>query len=78
MILPIAYHGVGGPLTVSDGASTSLVDRVYRRGMEELGYQAVDCNGESQTGILYNLENPIYLHHIIIIKESQTGQSRNQ
>uniref|UniRef100_K1QLR0 Glucose dehydrogenase [acceptor] n=1 Tax=Magallana gigas TaxID=29159 RepID=K1QLR0_MAGGI len=44
-----AYHGVGGPLTVSDGASTSLVDRVYRRGMEELGYQAVDCNGESQT-----------------------------
>eukprot|EP00105_Crassostrea_gigas_P017147 XP_011434809.1 PREDICTED: uncharacterized protein LOC105333502 isoform X2 [Crassostrea gigas] len=47
------YHGVGGPLTVSDGASTSLVDGVYRRGMEELGYQAVDCNGESQTGFCF-------------------------
>ncbi|XP_052710366.1 L-sorbose 1-dehydrogenase-like isoform X2 [Crassostrea angulata] len=51
-----SYHGRGGPLVVSSGVATSLRDRVYRRGMEELGYNTVDCNGESQTGFCYGQE----------------------
>lgn len=51
-----SYHGRGGPLTVSSGVATALSDRVYRRGMEELGYQTVDCNGKSQTGFCYGQE----------------------
>ncbi|XP_062607233.1 glucose dehydrogenase [FAD, quinone]-like, partial [Saccostrea cucullata] len=43
------YHGKGGPLTVSDGTATPLSD-VYRRGLEELGYSVVDCNGKNQIG----------------------------
>ncbi|XP_052710386.1 glucose dehydrogenase [FAD, quinone]-like [Crassostrea angulata] len=50
------YHGRGGPLTVSDGVTSPLSHRVYRRGMEELGYQTVDCNGESQTGFCFGQE----------------------
>uniref|UniRef100_A0A8W8J5B5 Glucose-methanol-choline oxidoreductase N-terminal domain-containing protein n=1 Tax=Magallana gigas TaxID=29159 RepID=A0A8W8J5B5_MAGGI len=51
-----AYHGTGGPLVVSDSMATPLPDRVYRRGMEELGYKTVDCNGESQTGFCFGQE----------------------
>ena len=50
VLYALAYHGRGGPLTVSDGLSSPLGNEVYRRGMEELGYQMVDCNGPSQTG----------------------------
>lgn len=46
LILFIVYYGVGGFFIVSDGVLILLVDRVYRWGMEELGYQVVDCNGE--------------------------------
>ncbi|XP_061193348.1 L-sorbose 1-dehydrogenase-like [Saccostrea echinata] len=49
------YHKKGGPLTVSDGTATPLSD-VYRRGMEELGYSVVDCNGESQIGYCHAQE----------------------
>lgn len=45
-ILFIDYYGVGGFFIVSDGVLILLVDGVYRWGMEELGYQVVDCNGE--------------------------------
>nr|XP_034331218.1 alcohol dehydrogenase [acceptor] isoform X2 [Crassostrea gigas] len=51
-----AYHGTGGPLVVSDGVSSPINDKVYRRGMEELGYKTVDCNGESQTGFCFGQE----------------------
>uniref|UniRef100_A0A8W8J255 Glucose-methanol-choline oxidoreductase N-terminal domain-containing protein n=1 Tax=Magallana gigas TaxID=29159 RepID=A0A8W8J255_MAGGI len=51
-----AYHGTGGPLVVSDSMATPLPDRVYRWGMEELGYKTVDCNGESQTGFCFGQE----------------------
>ncbi|XP_062570021.1 L-sorbose 1-dehydrogenase-like [Saccostrea cucullata] len=50
------YHGMGGPLTVSDGSATNLSDNVYRRGMEELGYRVVDCNGMSQIGFCFGQE----------------------
>ncbi|XP_061180755.1 glucose dehydrogenase [FAD, quinone]-like [Saccostrea echinata] len=45
-----SYHGMGGPLTVSEGTATNLSDKVYRRAMEEMGYQVVDCNGKTQIG----------------------------
>nr|XP_034331227.1 glucose dehydrogenase [FAD, quinone] [Crassostrea gigas] len=51
-----SYHGRGGPVVVSSGVATSLSDRVFKRGMEKLGYQTVDCNGESQTGFCYGQE----------------------
>uniref|UniRef100_K1QRS5 Glucose dehydrogenase [acceptor] n=1 Tax=Magallana gigas TaxID=29159 RepID=K1QRS5_MAGGI len=51
-----AYHGTGGPLVVSDGVSSPINDKVYRRGMEELGYKTMDCNGESQTGFCFGQE----------------------
>ncbi|XP_052710371.1 glucose dehydrogenase [FAD, quinone]-like isoform X2 [Crassostrea angulata] len=51
-----SYHGRGGPVVVSSGVATSLSDRVFKRGMEELGYQTLDCNGESQTGFCYGQE----------------------
>ncbi len=51
-LLFLGYHGRGGPLVVSSGVATSLSDRVYKRGMEELGYKTWDCNGESQAGII--------------------------
>ncbi|XP_061180751.1 L-sorbose 1-dehydrogenase-like [Saccostrea echinata] len=44
------YHGIGGPLIVSDSKATPLSDKVYRRGMQEMGYDVVDCNGETQIG----------------------------
>lgn len=53
--MSLEYRGRGGPLTVSDGVTSPLSNKVYRRGMEELGYQTVDCNGESQTGISLKL-----------------------
>uniref|UniRef100_A0A8W8J671 FAD-dependent oxidoreductase 2 FAD-binding domain-containing protein n=1 Tax=Magallana gigas TaxID=29159 RepID=A0A8W8J671_MAGGI len=59
------YHGRGGHLVVSSGVATSLRDRVYKWGMEELGYKTVDCNGESQTGIIPTYVSPIYLNSII-------------
>ncbi|XP_062618979.1 L-sorbose 1-dehydrogenase-like [Saccostrea cucullata] len=43
------YHGIGGPLTVSDAKATPLSD-IYRQGMKEMGYEVVDCNGEKQIG----------------------------
>ncbi|XP_061193560.1 L-sorbose 1-dehydrogenase-like [Saccostrea echinata] len=49
------YHGKGGPLAVSDGTATPLND-VYRRGIEELGYSVVDCNGKSQIGYCHSQE----------------------
>ena len=48
------YHGRGGYLTVSDGVATDL-NKVYARGMRELGHDTVDCNGESQAGQLYKI-----------------------
>ncbi|XP_062603390.1 alcohol dehydrogenase [acceptor]-like [Saccostrea cucullata] len=50
------YHGKGGPLTVSDGTATSLSE-VYKRGLKELGYSVVDCNGKSQIGVCQAQEN---------------------
>ncbi|XP_062616582.1 glucose dehydrogenase [FAD, quinone]-like [Saccostrea cucullata] len=44
------YHGIGGPLTINKGTATCLSDNVYRRGMEEIGYRVVDCNGRTQIG----------------------------
>jgi len=37
-------------MTVSETKVTSLPD-IYRKAAEELGYQLVDVNGESQIGI---------------------------
>nr|XP_022293525.1 uncharacterized protein LOC111104083 isoform X1 [Crassostrea virginica]XP_022293526.1 uncharacterized protein LOC111104083 isoform X1 [Crassostrea virginica] len=48
-LLNSEYHGRGGYLTVSDGVATEL-NKVYARGMRELGHNTVDCNGESQAG----------------------------
>ncbi|KAK3095259.1 hypothetical protein FSP39_012290 [Pinctada imbricata] len=43
------YHGKGGPLKVSPGQVTDL-NPYYSRAMQELGFDIVDCNGESQIG----------------------------
>ncbi|XP_062603385.1 alcohol dehydrogenase [acceptor]-like isoform X1 [Saccostrea cucullata] len=51
-----AYHGIGGPLPVSDGTATPL-SNVYRQAMEELGYSVTDCNGKTQTGFCPTQEN---------------------
>ncbi|XP_062618936.1 alcohol dehydrogenase [acceptor]-like [Saccostrea cucullata] len=50
------YHGMGGPLSVSDGTATNLSDNVYRKGMEEIGYRVVDCNGMTQIGYCFGQE----------------------
>jgi len=43
------YHGRDGPLEVSDVRSTSLSEAFIVAGVE-LGYSAVDVNGQQQQG----------------------------
>ena len=43
------YHGKSGPLHVSKGYVTPLVD-ILGQAMEEIGYKTVDCNGEEMIG----------------------------
>ena len=43
-------------MTVSETKVTALPD-IYRKAAEELGYQLVDVNGESQIGISFSRKN---------------------
>ncbi|KAK3103538.1 hypothetical protein FSP39_019981 [Pinctada imbricata] len=43
------YHGKGGLLKVSPGQVTDM-NTYYSKAMQELGYDIIDCNGESQIG----------------------------
>jgi choline dehydrogenase-like flavoprotein len=46
------YHGVGGPLTVSDGRSRNPLGEAFMDAAEQAGYQRnADFNGESQLGV---------------------------
>ncbi|MEU2354861.1 GMC family oxidoreductase N-terminal domain-containing protein [Streptomyces misionensis] len=46
------YHGVGGPLTVSDGRSGHSLSSAFVRAAEQAGHQANDdFNGETQFGV---------------------------
>ncbi|MEU1204606.1 GMC family oxidoreductase N-terminal domain-containing protein [Nocardia sp. NPDC005825] len=47
-----AYHGVGGPLTVSDGRSRNPLDEAFLQAAEQAGYRRnTDFNGATQLGV---------------------------
>ncbi|CAC5373489.1 unnamed protein product [Mytilus coruscus] len=51
-----AYHSTGGYLPITESKITSL-SNVYQRAAEELGYKAVDQNGEDMIGFSYVQSN---------------------
>ncbi|XP_014671606.1 PREDICTED: glucose dehydrogenase [FAD, quinone]-like [Priapulus caudatus] len=50
------YHGVGGPLTITQSAITELVD-VFLDAGRELGYRVGDVNGETPYGVMKTQSN---------------------
>lgn len=49
MYISLGYHGDKGPLIVTDSFTTPFADAFLVAG-QELGYKALDVNGESQYG----------------------------